>query len=338
MALCKNCPKKKEFADQLCKECYLAENPLLISFKPINVLTCVGCNKYYLKGKWSKFSRLDEIIRKTIEKKITPNSKAKITSLIIKPKIPKHEKAPKTKLNTTANVAVIGRFEGKSTTFKEEYTVPVKVIFALCPGCSKHKSGYFEGVLQIRDADQEVIDFAKKHSRGQKERGIFLSKIEKAKNGVDLYLTKRGYIHELAQELVKQFGGETKSSRKIFSRDRQRSRDIYRINVLFRQSKFRKGDIVEIDNKCFVIKAIDRKLHAKNLMTGKKTEFLPSKHDIKGPLEAKETIVSNVFPKTEVLHPDTYQPVQLANKSSRKLKPGQKVKAVNFSGRILIAD
>jgi len=328
MELCTKCGKKEIFKDGLCKECYIHENPLLVSFKPVKILACFFCRRYFSKGKWIGFRKLEDVVKDIVQKRLIFNDNAKINSFKLKPVIPKYKEGPDVKVNIQTEITVFGTYPGKKTIVKEEYILPVKIIFILCPRCSKHKSGYFEGVLQLRDVDKEVIDYAVVEAKKQNQKGIFITKKLKVKNGFDIYLTKRRYIHELARELLNKFGGETKASKKLFSRDKLRSKDIYRVNVLFRQSKFRKGDILNIDGELFKVKNIDKSITIINIKTGKKTSITPKYLRVKAAEEIKETIVSKVFPNIEVLHPETFQSVKPENTIKEKVKINQNVKVV----------
>jgi len=338
MELCTKCGEKEIFLDGLCKECYLNKNPLLISFKPVKILVCCFCHKYFSKGKWTGFRKIDDVVKDIVQKRLVFNDDARINSFKLRPVIPKYKEGPNVKVNINTEITVFGTYPGKKTVVKEEYALPVKLIFILCPRCSRHKSGYFEGVLQLRNVDDEVIDYAVDEARKQNQRGIFITKKLKVRNGFDIYLTKRGYIHELGRELLNKFGGETKASKKLFSRDKQRSRDIYRINVLFRQSKFRKGDILNIDGELFKIRNTDKNITLINIKTGKKTLIIPKHLKVKTAEEVKETIVSLVFPHVEVLHPETFQSVKPENIKNRKFKVNQKVKVVVLNNRVWLVD
>ena len=338
MEPCNKCGKKEIFLDGLCKECYTNKNPLLLSFKPVKILLCFCCHKYFYKGKWVGFRKLDDAIKNILQTRIMFNDNANISSFKITPRIPKHKESPNLKLDVESLLTVFGIYPGKKKPVKEEYILNSKLIFILCPRCSRHKSGYFEGILQLRNVDNEVMDYAVNEAEKQKQRGIFITKKLKVKNGFDIYLTKRGYIHELARELLNKFGGETKMGKKLFSRDKQRSKDIYRVNVLFRQSKFRKGDILKIDNELFKVKRIDRSLTVINIKTGKKTSIMPKYLKVSAAEEVKETIVSKLFPYVEVLHPETFQSVRPENIKNKKFKINQKVMVVVSEGKVWLVD
>ena len=106
--------------------------------------------------------------------------------------------------------------------------------YTLCKKCGKFGTEYFEGILQLRNPDKEVIKFIRNQVKKQFDKGIFINKEVNTKNGIDFYLTSKRFLRTLGNKLNKQFKGELKISPQLFSRNKQTSKDIYRINVLFR--------------------------------------------------------------------------------------------------------
>ncbi|MDD5086395.1 MAG: NMD3-related protein [Candidatus Nanoarchaeia archaeon] len=336
MDKCSNCGKNKVFLEGLCKKCYNEKNPLVVSFKPVKILVCFGCKKYFLKGKWTRFSKTEDMVKKVLQDRIIFNEKADISSFKIQTIIPKHSIGHNVKVDFRAVLTVFGVYKGVSKPIKEEYELKSRIIYILCPKCSKFKSGYFEGILQLRNVDEDVINYALEKLKQSEKRGIFLSKKKKVKNGFDLYLTKKGYIHELAQELLKKFGGEKKASRKLFSRNKQTSRDIYRVNVLFRQSKFRKGDVISIDGEPFKVSDITSRIKIKSLKTGNINTVFLKDLGVNSTEEIKETVVSSVFPDIKVINPYTFQQEKPMNPKNIKAEINQKVNVVVVDERIWI--
>ena len=78
----------------------------------------------------------------------------------------------------------------------------------------------------------------------------------------------------------------------------------------------------------FRITAISKKITGKDLITGKKKKInLKNKVEV---LEAKKTIVSKTRPRLEVIHPETFQSVPVAN--PKELKLGEKIKVEYVKG------
>ena len=94
------------------------------------------------------------------------------------------------------------------------------------------RDGYFEAILQIRPYDKEVIDYIINEIK--KKDKVLLSKLVELKTGMDLYITSYRFAVSLGKEIKKRFPGELKISKLLFSQNRQTSKPVYRVTVLFR--------------------------------------------------------------------------------------------------------
>jgi len=128
-------------------------------------------------------------------------------------------------------------------------------------------SKYFEGILQLRNPTQELLDYVEDEAD---ERRVFITNIIKQEDGVDLYMTSQRFIQKLGRNLSKRFCGELKISPQLFSRDAQTSKDIYRVNVLFRQMNICPGKIVEIRGKKYKIKTVGANISAIDTDSGRR--------------------------------------------------------------------
>jgi nonsense-mediated mRNA decay protein 3 len=75
---------------------------------------------------------------------------------------------------------------------------------------------------------------------------------------------------KLGKRLQNTFGGVFKKSTKLFTRDKQTSKNLYRLTVLFRLPRFKKGDIIKYKGEEIRIINLGKKVFAKNIKTGKK--------------------------------------------------------------------
>jgi len=127
---------------------------------------------------------------------------------------------------------------------------------------------YFEGILQLRNVDDEVVNFALKEI--EKNENTNIAKIKMVTNGVDIYLAPQKILRSLGNKLQHHFGGQLIVSRKLHTRSRVTSKDLYRINLLFRVPNFKKEDIIEYKGDKIKIIAVHKKVFAKDIKTGKK--------------------------------------------------------------------
>ncbi len=189
---------------------------------------------------------------------------------------------------------------------------------------------YFEGILQLRNPSQEVIDFIKNKLKKHAEK-FNISRIVEQKLGLDLYVTNKRYMQRLANDLQKNFGGILKKSPHLYSRDRQTSKNIYRVNVCLRFYDFKKDDVIKINKRYIKITNIGKKISGLNLENNKRVSFeLKDDFEI---LKRYKTIVSKIKPNVEVIHPLSYQSIPINNKAKVRLE--QKI-TVAVNGKIFI--
>ena len=131
---------------------------------------------------------------------------------------------------------------------------------------------YYEGILQLRDSTKELEGYIEsKVSQDNKAR---ITAKKKVKMGYDYYLTSNKYLRYLGKELQNKFKGELKQSCELYSRDRQTSKALYRYCILFRPSKFKKGQIISYKGEQIIILFCDKKkIVAKNIKSGVKAHI-----------------------------------------------------------------
>ena len=129
------------------------------------------------------------------------------------------------------------------------------------------RTDYFQGILQLRDINEEIMNFV--HNQLNKRKDVAVTKTVKLAKGIDLYITSQKYIKALGKKLKESFGGELKVSAKLHTRNKQ-GKDLYRVNVLFKHLKYKRGDVVYVRGEEVRLIRIGKKIFAKDMKTGKK--------------------------------------------------------------------
>ena len=102
------------------------------------------------------------------------------------------------------------------------------------PPMNKHEL-YYEAKIQLRPFSEEVIRFVIDAIDANDQ--VRISSIEKIKTGVDIYLSSRKFAAIIGKRLKSRFKeGRLLVTKTLFSKDRQTSKDIYRVTVLFRMN------------------------------------------------------------------------------------------------------
>ena len=127
---------------------------------------------------------------------------------------------------------------------------------------------YFEGILQLRNESQALIDAVARHI--EKKENVNIAKIANVPNGVDIYISSQRFLRPLGQKLQAQFGGVLKATNRLFSRNHLTSREVYRVNVLLRLPNFKKGDTIRFKGEEVEVIGMQKKVLIKNKTTGKK--------------------------------------------------------------------
>lgn len=127
--------------------------------------------------------------------------------------------------------------------------------------------GYFEGILQLRNVNDGVVDFAVSEIENS---DVNIAKTKQLEKGIDIYVSRQRFLRTIASKLQKRFGGQIIVSRKLHTKSRLTGRDLYRVNVLFRLPYFKKGDVIEYKGDKIRVVNMGKKIFAKNIATGKK--------------------------------------------------------------------
>ena len=100
-------------------------------------------------------------------------------------------------------------------------------------------ANYYEAIIQLRPSKAESTDELLRYVQNQvsKRNDVFISKIERQKTGVDIFLSSHRFAVAVGRKLQRNFKGKVTISRSLHTVDRETSKKIYRVTVLFRSHK-----------------------------------------------------------------------------------------------------
>jgi len=127
---------------------------------------------------------------------------------------------------------------------------------------------YFEGILQLRNPNEEILNAV--YREVERKGDVSIAKIIKIKNGLDVYISSQRFLRTLGNKLQSRFGGQLTISTKLHTKNRLTSKEVHRVNVLFKLHNFKKGDIIEYKGDKIKIIGMQKKVLAKHLKSGKK--------------------------------------------------------------------
>jgi NMD protein affecting ribosome stability and mRNA decay len=130
---------------------------------------------------------------------------------------------------------------------------------------------YFEGTLQLRNPSQELIDFVATEIENS---NAWIAKTKKQKNGIDLLLSSNKFLKDIGKKLKNKFAGELTTSSKLFTRNKQTSKEVHRGCVLFRYYDIKEGDKILFKGETLEIISIGKEIFARNLDNNNKKVHL----------------------------------------------------------------
>ncbi len=178
MNFCPRCGKEENLIDGLCKECFTKTN-VLAEFKG-KVMMCPICKRWFSKGSWKSF---EEAMQDGIKHK----------GLLIETNITNHGN----------HFTIEYSIDYKGNTIDGELEVRTSVKKNACENCSRTRGGYYEIMIQLRGNWEKPYKYAD---------WVGTTKIDKRKEGVDLYVVKFAEGSKLIGLLKKRFKPEVKES------------------------------------------------------------------------------------------------------------------------------
>ena len=128
-------------------------------------------------------------------------------------------------------------------------------------------NNYFEGILQLRNVSQDILDFA--INSIEKKENTNIANVKKVINGFDIYMAPQTFLRSLGNKLKRKFGGQLVISTRLHTKNNLTSKDVYRVNALFRMANFKVGDIIDYKGDKIKIMSIRQRVSVKNIKTGK---------------------------------------------------------------------
>ena len=343
---CPRCGSEDEdLYEGICRSCFVKKARIIDVQKDLEITICAHCSSL-LKGiKWEDSDLSDEeLVTLAVMENIKPESYVEDLELsveIITIRGSNYE------CIVHAEATVLG------TRILEEHSVNVKIKKGVCPDCSKYASGYFESVIQIR-ADKrfpspeelstiDVIMRAKTRALSVQNRMAYVSDVAVLKEGVDYYLGSYKAARKLVSAVKDVAGGVVQESPRLVGRDKSRGKDLYRVWISLRLPYFQKGDFIEYEGHKGQVKGFDgRKIILKDIETQAIWSVMWKEYSrievIAKVSDVKTTSVTSKTPKTiQILHPDTYQPVDVdITDETSDLKIGEEVKVLEVEGNLYI--
>ena len=226
---CPKCGEKTEkFYSSLCRECFLEKLSVVDKVPDRLVLRqCKNCGKIYVNEDFAETveGALDILLRELLQDKqmkVLHSATYRIEGRRV-------------------HITLVLRMEDLEKIEKKDAELVVKAI--VCQTCSMQGSGYFQSVLQLRGPKEllEVL-FDDAHQQieflSHYDQHAFISKIERKKEGIDLYIGSKKVAMQIAKNIKNRFNASITISRKLAGKEQ--GQKLYRDTVLVRLGEKKK--------------------------------------------------------------------------------------------------
>lgn len=196
-----------------------------------------------------------------------------------------------------------------------------------CKRCTVISANYFEGTFQLRNTNSnmfnDAIEFMNDYMaiQEEKERGFIIKPMQNA-SGIDLLLSSRKVLAQLGKAVYQEFGGELKVSKKLFSRNQQTSKEVWRVTILVRLPDVNVKDVIideEKDEFLQVRRYSKDSIIVENLKTLKKRTIKGADaKKLKVETKFYKAMVSRYKPNIEIIEPFEFQSVNIQNQIKAK--------------------
>ncbi len=307
---CVRCGKREAKIKGLCEECFREIYLKLDYPSKFEIKRCPHCSAVKIHGEWI----YDE--RKLIE---SLSRKIKISY-------------PVDKLDVNGSIVLDSEhiffvadveYSLEGIVYRETVRIPIKVEGEACTICSRYYGNYFEAIVQIRGArnreeEERVRERFYEITSQIKDPALFVNREEDVRGGIDIYVSSKHHAKQIVNKLAEEFGAAVKESPQIAGR--RDGQDLYRVTYSLRLPPYRKGDVVKISGRYYVVRDITSKgFSAMDIDNGKVTIF---KHRIYEEKNGKVICLSKEIRKIQVvyddgntlqiLNPTTYEVVEIS--------------------------
>lgn len=300
----------------LCSDC----KGTYLKFKPIKVKLCPSL-RYFSKGKWTKFKDLDSLSEKLLKESVKGKFKlisglSQFPDLLNKPGL-------------SREITCMIEYQG------EEFGVPINVDVTLSPFASKIGTTYFQGILQLRNADSDVKNYLMNLFN---KNEIIINKISGRDESIDYFFADKRKIPFVVNKLQRNFGGFASNNPQLFSYDKQRSKDLFRLNSLYILPKFKINDVITDGENLLFVKKTSKEISGFDLVKKKHASmhFNERNSEKVVKIEQKWTYVTRTMPSLKVSHPDNFQEEDAQNPLNISVSDGKKVRVVIHNNKLIL--
>jgi len=354
---CIECGKlldKNEIINGLCIECY-RKFYSLFDVNDVKVDVCRKCLAFKHRDKWVRVKtyELEDVVQQILQIK-TPYIIEKHGRVEISFGNINFEKREKDTITAVVEAVGVGKPSPNLPVYEERKTLKLHLHFTVCQKCAQITREHFKAIIQLRGEPEKVdkalnttLQLAKSIlSRREKDNEAFITKIKKTRGGIDIYFGSSRIARMIAYKLRDDLGAKIVETRKIVSKDRQTSKNVYQQTFSVRLLPFKKGDLLQVDEHILLVLEdlpSRGKLKVFNVISGRE-EKLPIKifwrEDVKNIIQDKVErfmVVSISKKHVTLMNLQNYSSLEIDKDDIPfKVTEGEEIEAIKLKGKLYL--
>jgi nonsense-mediated mRNA decay protein 3 len=252
--------KAHPFVESFCTTCYFEQHPLIDLRRTPEARICPRCRAYIIKGQWvhqtdqTDEEHFEELVNALLDPLFAPSQPASFELHL--------QELPDGPISKVKELNVDVVAHADEYTYREQKSIAIPVVIALCTQCRQTAGGYFEAVLQIRSTAgkiepeqlDQIVEFVNQRLVAQDLPSSIL-KLSETRGGFDIKCTSGRFCRILAKSLAERFGLTQKVSTKVVGRTRE-GKNLQRDTYSLRFPLFQMGDVIAYKESPFLISGL----------------------------------------------------------------------------------
>lgn len=228
---CVECGREGPTTDGLCPTCFAKRHPLLDPPPYVDVPRCRECGALHLREGWVH-TDVDLAIPQVLREAVP-----------LRPPFAPASFDHSARAEDASNILLTVRARGRYADLEQshEFRTRLRLKPSLCDVCTKRRSRYYAGIVQVRAEGRDLTARERRDIRSLVEDRMarrppgseeFVSRFEEVRGGLDAYVSTNALAKSLGREVAKAYGGHTTSTSKLYGR--RGGKDLHRVTCLVR--------------------------------------------------------------------------------------------------------
>ena len=234
----------------LCDDCYFERFDLVDAPDRIEVRVCSQCGAVHRGNRWVDVGARDytDVAIEEVSDALAVHVDAEDVTWEVAP-----EQVDRNTIRMHAHFSGVVR----GTVREESVVVPVKISRETCTRCGRIAGDYYASIVQVRARDRDTTP----RERGRAEeiahevvaemeatgdREAFVTEVGEADDGLDIKLSTNSIGKQVANRIVREFGGSVSDSETLVTEDED-GNEVYRVTYAVHLPPYRPGDVISLD-------------------------------------------------------------------------------------------